>query len=88
MESPEFILKLVWIILGGAGVVVLGLLSWGVKSLISVSFENTIEIRILNKKIDDIVAAVVKINKLEQDLNHAHSKIRELNESYRNGNRE
>jgi hypothetical protein len=78
LESPETIIKIVWSLIGSLGVMALGLLSWGIKRLISASFENTIQIRILNGKIADIIGAIGKISKMEQDINHAHKKIREI----------
>ena len=84
-ESPETLIHILWSIIGAVGVAALGLLSWGVKRLIATAFENTIQIRMLNQKLEEIIGSIMKINRIEQDLNHAHAKIRELNQLYRNG---
>jgi len=80
VEANEIktIVTIMWSVLGALAVAGLGLLSWGVKKLIVASFENTLQIRILNEKIGEIIRGQLKIEKMEKDLNEAHSRIREL----------
>jgi len=54
----------------------LGLLFWGVKKLITTTFENTVQISLLNQHIDQLLKLPVKVEKMEKDLNEAHSRIR------------
>ena len=77
MEA-DVLVKVIWSILAAIGVTGLGLLSIGVKRLISVTFENTVQIRILNEKIADIIKGQLKVEKIERDLNEAHNRIRHM----------
>jgi hypothetical protein len=60
----------------------LGLIAWGIKSLISTTFENTVQIKLLNQHIVDLLKIPGKVEKLEQDVRVAHDRIREV---YKNG---
>lgn len=73
-SNTDFIMVLV----GGASTITLGLVAWGLKSLISTVIQNTFAIKLLTEKIGGLVDTVQKLPKLEQDIHEAHHKIREL----------
>lgn len=56
----------------------LGFLVWGIKILITTVFDNTIEIKLLNKHISELVKYYAKTEKLEKDVTEAHNRIRDL----------
>lgn len=68
----------VMIIVGGAGTITLGLVAWGLKSLISTVIQNTFAIKLLTEKISGLLETVQKLPKLEHDVHEAHQKIRAL----------
>jgi len=71
-------LDLVMVLLGGAGTISVGLLAWGLKSLISTVIQNTFAIKLLTEKINGLFLAEEKLLKLEHDVHEAHRKIREV----------
>lgn len=71
-------LSILPIILGGVGTIILGLIAWGLKALITTLLQNTFAIKLLTEKIEGLLAGQEKIPKLEQDIHEAHRKIREL----------
>jgi hypothetical protein len=77
------------VLLGAAGTFVLGLIAWGIKSLISAVIKNTNELHVLNSKIENIVTDTKSIPKMKEDLNALHSRVgkveKELNEGGSNG---
>lgn len=68
----------VMVLVGGAGTVTLGLVAWGLKSLITTVIQNTFAIKLLTEKIGGLVEIVQKLPKLEHDVHEAHKKIRAL----------
>lgn len=71
------LLKFISTIIVLAGSVLSALLIWGVKAWISASFKNTTAVEILTDKIMTMTKDVVKIPKLESDVNHLHGWRRE-----------
>lgn len=76
------LVTILWTIVGAVGTTMLGLLAWGVKSLIAATFENTVQIKLLNEKLEKLIAVPGRIEKMEIDLRVAHDRIREI---YKNG---
>lgn len=68
----------VMILVGGAGTITLGLVAWGLKSIISTVIQNTFAIKLLTEKISGLLETVHKLPKLEHDVHVAHEKIRSL----------
>jgi len=75
MDSQTLV-TIMWTVLGAVATAFLGLLFWGVKKLIMTTFENTVQIKILNKHIEELIKLPLKIEKMERDLNIAHDRIR------------
>lgn len=67
-----------WSISGLLGTALLGMLVWGLKILITTVFDNTVAIKLLNERISELVKYYAKTEKLEQDINIAHQRIRDL----------
>jgi len=68
----------------GVGAMAVGLLSvviWGFKILITAMFDNTVAIKLLNEKINELVKYYAKTEKLEKDVSVAHQRIRDLQRS-------
>lgn len=71
MDSATFI--------QAVGTLLLGLIAWGIKAHIQTTFENTVQIKILNQHIEELLKLKPKVEKIENDLHVAHERIRALN---------
>ena len=69
---------MVMILVGGGGTIAVGLLAWGLKSLIATVIQNTFAIKLLTERLEGVLLAQEKLLKLEQDVHEAHRKIREF----------
>lgn len=78
MEAEIFV-KIIWGFLGVFGTGALGLLLWGIKQLITATFDNTIQIKTLNEKMGPMLGYLSKIDRIEKEVNDAHLKILEFN---------
>lgn len=67
-----------WGIFGAIGTMLIGMLAWGVKVLITAVFDNTVAIKVLNEKIGELVKYYSRTEKLENDVTEAHNRIRQL----------
>lgn len=72
------LVNIMWGMLGTAGVTFLGLTSYGIKKLIHTVFENTVAIKVLTEKLEDLEKKTEAIPKLEKDVGAAHQKLREV----------
>lgn len=77
MDSSTLV-TIMWTVMGGVGTSFLGLIFWGIKKLITTTFENTVQIKLLNQHIETLMKLPAKVEKHEKDLNEAHQRIREL----------
>jgi hypothetical protein len=66
------------IVFGGAGAIFMGLVLWGLKSVISALYKAIIAVEILTGEMKELKETVKNLPKLESDLDAAHEKIREL----------
>jgi hypothetical protein len=76
------LVTIMWGMLGAAATAALGLFVWGVKALVTTTFENTVQIKILNSNFEKFMNLPAKMEKFETDLKVAHDRIREV---YKNG---
>ena len=81
MDSQTLI-TIVWTILGALGTALLALVVWGLKKLITATFENTVQVKLLNQHIEKLLLLPPRVEKIERDLNVAHERIRK---GYKNG---
>ncbi len=78
MSDPITPLTILWSILGSIGVMCLGLIAWGLKKLITTTFENTFAINGLNTKLEAFTKQIEMLPKLQRDVGAAHDKIRNI----------
>jgi len=83
--DSQTLLTILWTIIVSIGAALLGLGVWAVKKLIVIIFENTVQIKILNKHIDEIMRALSRVDKMGKDISEAHAKIREIKVQIANG---
>lgn len=69
-------------ILGAIGTAFLGLISWGIKSLITATINNTSEIKLLAKSIDGLAKVPAKVEKIKSDVDSIHNWKREHEKKY------
>lgn len=81
LDSATLITIGFWI-LGAVGTMFLGLISWGIKSLISATITNTSEIKILSKSIQDLAKIPAKVEKIKSDVDNIHSWKRDHEKKY------
>lgn len=74
--SSDTLITIMWTVMGAVATSFLGLLFWGVKKLITTTFENTVQIKLLNQHIDALLMLPLKVEKLDKDVTEAHNKIR------------
>lgn len=72
------LITILWAIVGAVGTSLLGLIVWGIKTLISTVFENTVQVRLLNQHIEELMKLPMKVEKAERDLNNAFNMIRDM----------
>lgn len=77
MDTPT-LLHIIWSVFGAVGLAILSFIGWGIKKLVTTTFENTVAIKILDGHIERLVKGYARIDKLENDMNNAHIKIREI----------
>lgn len=71
-------LQIIWSILGAVGVCVLSLIGFGIKKLVTTTFQNTVAVKLLDTHIERLLKGYEKIQKIEEDVNEAHKKIRQI----------
>lgn len=76
----QTIIQTMWSIFGAMGIALLSFIGWGLKKLVTTTFENTVAIKLLDSHIEKLIKGYAKIEKLETDINQAHSRIRQLKE--------
>lgn len=64
--------------MGGVATAFLGLIVWGIKKLITTTFENTVQVKILTGQIATLLNLPPQVEKIKSDLNEAHNRIRSL----------
>ena len=69
-------------VLGAIGTAFLGLLSWGIKSLISATINNTMEMKVLAKAVNDLAKVPAKVEKIKQDVDNIHEWKRNHEKKY------
>ncbi len=76
----ELILKVALLIVGALASFVGGLIVWGLKNLISTVFENTIALKVVSEKLNEVNKTIDKIPELERDLSKLGASHRSLRE--------
>lgn len=79
--DQESTIKIMGMLLGSMGVLIGGLLLWGIKALISTLLKVNQEVAILNSKIGPISEETKSISKMKQDINAAHARISKLEDT-------
>lgn len=82
--EADFMLKIIWTILGTSATGLMGLVIWGLKKLIEVFFENTVQLKLLNQHVEKLLELPPKVEKLERDVSAAHEKIRAITKNGEN----
>lgn len=62
------LITIVWGIVGAIGTMFLGLIAWGIKSLITATINNTTAIKVLTEKMNGIIEDNERNRKLKQDV--------------------
>ncbi len=78
MDKQEFILQVVGLLLGGLGTILLGLIGWGLKTLIKTIWDALVELRLIKEQIKTLIEDTKAIPKMQQDLNALHGKVKKL----------
>lgn len=78
MMDNATLVTIIWSIIGGIATMLLGLVAWGLKVQITTTFENTVQIRLLNQHIESLLKLPSKVEKLEKDIFVAHKRIKEM----------
>lgn len=76
--DSEFMLKILWTIGGAIATALLGLIVWGLKELIKAFFANTVQLKLINQHIAELLKLPPQVEKLKQDMNVAHERIRQI----------
>lgn len=78
-------ISLISSIFGTLGISVVGLVVWSIQRHVSSTSLNTIQLAVLTDKVQSLTTKIdsfqvylFKVDRLEQDLHHAHEKIRDL----------
>jgi len=76
--EKEFIIQVAGIIIGGLGTLLLALLIWGLKSLISAVLKTSTELAIIKNQLSSLIEDTKSIHKIKEDINALHGKIRDI----------
>ena len=78
LDNPTLV-AILWTVLGAFATAFLGLIVWGIKKLITTTFNNTIAVTLLNSHIEELLKLPPKVEKLQADMNEAHRRIKHFN---------
>lgn len=81
--------EILWAILSTVGIASIGLFVWAIQRQITTTAQNTVQLAVLSDKVHQLHSQIEKlqsylyrIEKIETDLNHAHSKLRDIKDQF------
>ena len=78
----ETTVTIMWTIFGSIGTMLLGLLATGVVALVKATINNTAEMKVLSKTIQDLAKIPPKVDKIKQDVDNIHEWKRNHEKKY------